>query len=196
MKPCHDAAPVWEGKCARRRAHTEASPLAQFPTYMAYSMNPLGPFSTPVMIYLSLQARALLVLYARMYLIYYLGFIQNGSDGGGTLINNGSNNKQRIPHVSIPTRHYRDTNMAGVLVPPDHIVIFADGSLVGMWRGDRKSFDVKPDVSTRTTPHHSLILTGMPVSDCLWSKVAHFESHCRIDGGPVRVHSHSQALSF
>jgi hypothetical protein len=41
-------------------AKTEASPLTRMPTYMSYSMHPLGPFSEPVMVY-------------------------NGSDGGGVL---------------------------------------------------------------------------------------------------------------
>ena len=75
---------------------TEASPLTRFPTYMAWSKHPLGPFSTPVMVF-------------------------NGSDQGGP----------QAPATG-------DTNFAGV--------IFDDGSLVGMWRGDRKSFSVKPNV--------------------------------------------------
>jgi hypothetical protein len=82
-------------------ARTEASPLTRFPTYMSYAMHPLGPFSTPVMVY-------------------------NGSDGGGAL------RGYPFPPAT------GDTNMAGV--------ILNDGSLVGMWRGDRKSFDVKPNV--------------------------------------------------
>ena len=87
-KACHDN-------------RTEASPLVRFPTYMAWSMHPLGPFSKPVMVY-------------------------NGSDGGGAL-----------PGYPFPPAT-GDTNMAAV--------IFHDGSLVGMWRGDRKSFDVEPNV--------------------------------------------------
>ena len=35
--------------CVADRA--DASPLARYPTYMAYASNPLGPFSTPVMVY-------------------------------------------------------------------------------------------------------------------------------------------------
>ena len=52
--------------------------------------------------------------------------VYNGSDGGGSL-----------PGHPFPPAT-GDTNMAAV--------ILADGSLVGMWRGDRKSFDVKPNV--------------------------------------------------
>ena len=87
-EPCHDA-------------KTEGSPLTRMPTYMSYSMDPLGPFSEPVMVY-------------------------NGSDGGGVL-----------PGYPFPPAT-GDTNMAGV--------IFDDGSLVGMWRGDRKSFAVANNV--------------------------------------------------
>jgi hypothetical protein len=80
---------------------TEASPLTRFPTFMSWSIHPLGPFSKPVMVY-------------------------NGSDGGGVL------SGYPFPPAT------GDTNMASV--------IFDDGSLVGMWRGDRKSFDVAPNV--------------------------------------------------
>jgi hypothetical protein len=67
---------------------TEASPEVRFPTFMAWSASPRGPFSEPAMVY-------------------------SGADQLGNA----------APATG-------DTNAA--------TIILADGSLVGLWRGDRK----------------------------------------------------------